>query len=98
DRLSGGPDALLVLAGEMAHRRVRVRSDGDVGATQPHAPSRAAVVDTFWLEHVDASVGRGELTADVARRVDVDHAVVAAFGAEHGEVAAAVLDHFGVDS
>src|SRR4051794_22386335 len=50
------------------------------------------------LEQVDAAVGHGELAADVTGGVDVDNAVTAAFGPEHGQVAAVVLGDLGVDA
>src|SRR5581483_8117057 len=48
-------------------------------------------------EHVDATLGGGELPADVGGPVDVDDSVPAALGAEHGEMPAVVELQLGVD-
>ena len=77
--------------GEHLDGLAAVAAGGQVGGAEAHHAASGPRVEAEPGEQVAAAVGVGELGGDVAGPVDVDDAVPAARGAEHGEVPAAAL-------
>ena len=69
----------------------RLRAGGQVGGAEAHQAAGGTRVEAELGEQVAAAVGVGELGGHVAGAVDVDDAVPAARGPEHGEVPTAAL-------